>query len=132
MIDRTFPFSVAVAASPVNVMPSDFNPVPADGFMEIYATTDQVSGLTALPTLQFTSNASGTPQTPMLSVVPTNVFGIAFGPGPTMQQKLMSPYAVSRGTNTQLLLSGTNTGATATGRIRVVHYIPGEVVAGLQ
>lgn len=128
MIDRTFNFSVAAAASPVNVMPSDFNPVPADGFMEVYAVSDPASGLTALPTLQFTSNASGTPQTPMLSVIPINTFGIAFT-GPSIMNKMMSPYAVSKGTNTQLLLSGTNAGATATGRIRVVHYVTGEVVS---
>jgi len=129
MIDRTFNFSVAVGAAPVNIMPADFNPVPADGFMEIYAVCDQVAAMTALPTLQFTSNDQGTPQTPMQAVVQTNEFGIAFGPGPTIMNKLMSPYAVRRGANTQLLLSGTNVGATATGRVRVVHYQPGEVVA---
>lgn len=128
MIDRTFAFSVAVAATPVNVMPADFNPVPVDGFMEIYGVSDPASGLTALPTLQFTSNLGGTPQTPMLGLIPINTFGVAFT-GPSIMNKLMSPYAVKQGTNTQLLLSGTNTGATATGRIRVVHYAPGEVVA---
>jgi len=128
MIDTTFTFSVDPGAAPTQVLSSAYTPCPFDGFIEIYAVTDPIAGLTALPTLSFTLGATPTPQTPLQqSVIPVNQFGIIFA-GPTLAERRLSRTAVRTAQNLQLLLGG-GAGATATGRIRVVLYTPEEAAA---
>ena len=130
MIDKTFLFSVAAGAAASNIMPPDFNPVPGDGVMEIWGVTDgAIAGLTALPSVELKLGGA-TPATPLSqSLVPVQEFNIA-NAGPKSSDVVMSPFPVSQGQNTQLLLSG-GTGATATGRFHVRFRTTAEVAAGL-
>ena len=78
MIDKTFGFSIAAGAAGSNVMPSDFNPVPADGVLEIWGVTDgAITGLTGLPSVELKLGGA-TQQSPLSqSVIPIQEFNIA-------------------------------------------------------
>lgn len=130
MIDKTFVFSVAAGAAGTNVMPSDFNPVPADGVLEIWGVTDgAITGLTALPSVELKLGGA-TQQTPLSqSVIPVQEFNIA-NAGPKSSDIVMSAVPVAAAQNTQLILYG-GTGATATGRFHVRFRTTAEVAAGL-
>lgn len=130
MIDKIFSFSVAAGGAASNVMPSDFNPVPDDGVLEVWGVTDGgITGLTALPSIEV--KLGGATQAVPLpsSVVPVQAYGTALA-GPQNADQLLTPVPVAKGTNTQLNLSG-GTGATATGRFHVRFRTTAEVAAGL-
>lgn len=119
MIDQIFGFSAAAAAAAVNIAPTNFNPVPDDGFIELYAAGDTVVGLTALPTAQVILGGTQ-PSIPVPgSVIPFNRANAVFGVGPDLLNRFMARIPVRRGTNLQINLSG-GTGATATGRFRAI------------
>lgn len=130
MIDKIFSFSAAAGAAATNVMPSDFNPVPDDGVLEVWGVVDGgISALTALPTVEV--KLGGATQAVPLpsSVIPVQAFGTALA-GPSTTDILQSPVPVAKGTNTQLNLTG-GAGATATGRFHVRFRTTAEVSAGL-
>lgn len=138
MIDQIFAFSVAAGAAATNVAPANFNPVPADGVIELFGVTDDGAGsLTVLPSVNVTLGGA-TPGVPVPgSVIPmpqgtglaANGFP-AFGVGPTVKHRLMGRVPVRQGTNMQINLSG-GTGQTATGRIRAVFKTTAEAAADI-
>lgn len=129
MIDKTFVWSVAAGAAATNIMPSDYNPIPADGVLEVWGVSDVVTGLTGLASVELKVGGA-TQQTPLSqSVVPVQEFGIV-NAGPTARDVVLSPVPVSQGQNIQLLLYG-GVGATGTGRFHVRFRTTAEVQAGL-
>lgn len=138
MIVKTFEYSVAAAAAPVNVCPSDFNPIPSDGLLDVFAILDGgIAGpLTVPPTLEIVRGGS-TSDTPVRR---GSVTGTPYAPqGTTVQAgnfsdpgvcPVITGLPVRQGTNQQINLAG-GTGATATGRIRVVFRTAGEMSAGV-
>ena len=118
MIDQIFQVSAAAAAAFANFAPTNFNPIPADGTIEAWAVTDQVAGLTALPTLQIILGG----QAPMIpvpgSVIPVNRAAAAFGPGPDLLNRVMPRLPVRQGLNLQVNVAG-GVGATSISRIRL-------------
>ena len=132
MIVQTFEFSIAAGAASTNVMPSSFNPVPADGFLDIFALLDgAIVGLTAPPKVEII--IGGTQNS-----TPVNISSITGSPYNTgaansFQDPSVCPVVrrlpIRQGTNSQLNVSG-GTGATATGRFRVFFYTAAEAAAG--
>jgi hypothetical protein len=119
VIDQIFTFSVAAGAAATNIAPTNFNPVPSDGFIELWAVSDSVAGLTSLASLQVVLGGQQ-PSVPVpASVIPVNRANAATFVGPDLLNKVMKRVPVRQGTNLQLNLSG-GAGATATGRIRAV------------
>lgn len=131
MITKVFEFSVAAGAAAVNLMPSDFNPVPSDGVLDISAMLDAgIAGLTAPPTVAVrmggaasecpveTASITGSPY----GVPPANSFADPINP-------VLTAYPVRAARNIQLLVAG-GTGAVATGRFRVTFRTAAEVSAG--
>src|SRR5579872_3820509 len=117
MIDQTFQFAVAASAAPANVMPSVFNPVPADGVLEVWGVLDALTA--GDQAAQVTVTLGGA--TPYQPVQPTairvNVDGVN-GAGPGPGDYIMTRQGVRQGTNSQLTLQG-GTNHTQTGRLRV-------------
>lgn len=133
MITKTFEFSVAAGAASSNLMPSQFNPVPADGVLDVYGLLDgAISGLTAPPTVSLQLGGD-TETTPVVTSSVTGTPNTAGAAGSYMDPSVC-PIAkgiqVRKGTNTQLNVAG-GTGATATGRFRVVFRTMAEVQAGV-
>jgi hypothetical protein len=126
MIDQIFSFSVAAGAAAVNIAPTNFNPIPADGFVELYGVSDFVVGTTALPAVQIVLGGTQ-PSIPVPgSVIPVNRAAIAAAfVGPDLLNRLLGRTPVRQGTNFQLNISG-GTGATVTGRLRAVFMTPDE------
>lgn len=108
MIDQTFQFAVGAGAPPANFMPASFNPVPADGSLEIWACLDPLgapSPADTVPTISVTLGG-GTPITPVQpTAIQTNQFGIIGGP-PSEATRIMTPQGVEKGTNSQLIITG--------------------------
>lgn len=133
MIIKTFEFSVAAAATASNVMPDDFNPIPDNGVLDIYGVLDSgISSLTAPPTVELVLGGS-TSSTPLrTSSVTGDPYALQtagnFG-DPSVNQ-ILSMMPVRQGTNIALNLAG-GTGATATGRFKVVYRTAQEVTAGV-
>jgi hypothetical protein len=137
VIDEIIQFAVQNGAATSNVAPSNFNPVPADGFLEVWACLDALPAhggvLNGAPTLSVTLGGA-TPYTPVPSAaIRVNVDGIA-GAGPSESDRVMSRQGVRQGTNFQLNLTGgtqaSGTTDTITGRIRVRFVSADEVAAG--
>lgn len=138
MIVKVFEFSAAAAAAPVNVCPSDFNPIPDDGVLDVFATLDGgIAGpLTAPPQIEIVRGGA-TSDTPVRR---GSITGTPYAaPGTTVQAgnfsdpgtcPVLTGLPVRRGTNIQVNLSG-GTGATATGRMRVVFRTPQEITGGV-
>jgi hypothetical protein len=125
VIDQIFEFSVAAGAGPTNVAPTNFNPIPNDGFIEAYAVSDFADDETALPSIQVILGGS-VPSIPVPgSVIPVQDFDVDFA-GPSTRNRFMDPVPVRQGTNLQVNLTG-GTGATITGRIRLVFKTTDEV-----
>lgn len=108
MIDQTFQFAVGAGAAPANFMPASFNPVPDDGSLEVWACLDPLSSPSpadTVPTISVTLGG-GTPITPVQpTAIQTNQFGIVGGP-PSEATRIMAPQGVTRGTNSQLIVTG--------------------------
>lgn len=116
MIDQVVPFAVAAGAVPLNVAPTNFNPVPADGFVEIQAVLDALQAGDFPASISVTLGGA-TPYTPVpFTALRVNVDGVN-GAGPTEKDVVLSRQGVRQGTNFQVNLSG-GTGHTQTGRIR--------------
>ena len=133
MIVNTFEFSVAAGAAATNLAPSAFNPVPADGVLDIFAVLDaSISGLTVPPKIQvllggamqsnpvLTSSITGDPY----ALITAGSFGDA------TVNPVITGLPVRGGTNIQVMVSG-GTGATATGRIKMVFRTAADVQAGV-
>lgn len=138
MIIKTFEFSAAAAAAAVNVCPSDFNPIPANGLLDIFALVDGgISGpLTAPPTVEVVRGGS-TSDTPVrkgsITGSPAQSAGTTAQAGNFTDPSLcpvITGMPVAQGTNIQINLAG-GTGATSTGRMRVVFRTPQEAQAGV-
>jgi len=108
VIDQTFQFAVGSGAAPANFMPSSFNPVPTDGVLEVWGCLDPLGSPNpsdTVPTVMVTLGG-GTPITPVQPTsIQTNQFGIVGGP-PSEATRIMTPQAVERGTNSQLIITG--------------------------
>ena len=132
MIDETFQFAVAAGAPPANVAPTNFNPIPADGFVEVWGCLDALpvhAGVPDLAPIVSITLGGATPYTPVpSSSLKVNVDGVA-GAGPSESDRIMSRQGVRQGTNFQLNLQG-GTVDTMYGRIRVRFVSADEVAAG--
>lgn len=138
MIIKTFEFSAAAAAAAVNVCPSDFNPIPAAGMIDVFAVLDGgIAGpLTVPPTVEIVRGGS-TSDTPVrkgsITGSPAQSAGTTVQAGNFTDPSLcpvITGMPVAQGTNLQINLAG-GTGATATGRMRVVFRTPDEIRAGV-
>jgi hypothetical protein len=117
MIDQRVRFSVAASAAPVNFAPTNVNPIPADGFLEIWGVQDVLSAAANTPASLQVTLGGATPFTPIPgSTLPVNVDGIV-GAGPAPSDVIMPRQAVRQGTNLQALLSG-GVGQSSTGTLR--------------
>lgn len=137
MIIKTFEYSVAAAAASTNVCPSDFNPTPSAGILDVYATLDGgITGpLTVPPKIEVVVGGD-TPQTPVRT---SSVTGSpAQAAGTTAQAgnftdpafcPVVTGLVLRAGVNLSINLSG-GTGATATGRIRMVYRSAQEAQSG--
>lgn len=138
MIIKTFEYSVAAAAAAVNLAPSDFNPIPASGMIDIFAVLDGgISGpITVPPTVEIVRGGP-TSDTPVrrgsITGSPAQSAGTTAQAGNFTDPSLcpvITGMPVSQGTNIQVNVAG-GTGATATGRIRMVFRTPDEIRAGI-
>lgn len=138
MIIKTFEFSVAAAAAAVNLCPSDFNPIPASGVLDIFATVDGgISGPLTVPPSVEVVRGGPTSDTPVrkgsITGSPAQSAGTTAQAGNFTDPSLcpvITGMPVQQGTNIQVNVSG-GTGATATGRIRMVFRTPQEIQAGV-
>ena len=129
MIDQRVRFSVAAGAAPVNVAPTNVNPIPADGFLEIFAVQDALTDAAHTPASLQVTLGGATPFTPVpSSTIPVNTDGIV-GAGPSITDVILGRQAVRQGTNLQALLSG-GVGETCTGTSRVKYVSMEELAAG--
>ena len=118
MIDETFPIAIAAGAASANYMPDNFNPVPADGVIEIWGCMGPLVANTDLAPSVSVTLGGATPYTPVpQAIIRVNTDGVA-GAGPAESDRIMSRQGVRQGTNSQLNISG-GSGHTNTGRIRV-------------
>ena len=133
MIVKTFEFSVAAAAAAANLMPSDFNPVPADGVLDIYGVLDSgIASLTVPPKVELVLGGE-TSQTPVRSSSITGdpyALQTAGNFGDPAGNPIIQQLPVRKATNTALNIAG-GTGATATGRFRVVFRTAAEITSGI-
>lgn len=130
MIDQIIPFTVVTNALPVNVAPSNFNPIPADGILEIWAALDAIAASGDFPAAIQVTLGGATPSTPVpLTAIRVNQFAEP-GAGPSPGDVVMSRQGVRQGTNLQILLSG-GTGGTQNGRIRVKFTSAEELASGI-
>ena len=133
MISNTFEFSVAAAAAATNVAPSAFNPVPADGVLDIFAVLDaSISSLTVPPKIAVLLGGAVQSNPVLTSSITGDTYALvtagSFG-DPTVNP-VITGLPVRAGTNIQVNLSG-GTGATATGRIKMVFRTTDDVRAGV-
>jgi len=125
-IDQTFPFSVAAFALPVNVAPAPFNPIPGDGFIEVWAVNDTPT-VAVLATLSVAiGGETNTLPVPVASIQGSPLGTV--GAPPEAGNKIMDVQGVRSGVNFQLMLTG-GTG-TQTGRIRMRYRSMREMEAG--
>jgi hypothetical protein len=108
MIQQTQQVGVGSGAAPFNVVPAQFNPTPEDGVFEVWACVDPLgspSSADVPPSISVTFGG-GTPISPVQpTAITTNTFGIVGG-APTEANRILSPQAVGKGTNTQVTISG--------------------------
>jgi hypothetical protein len=133
MIAKTFEYSVAAGAAAVNLAPTDFNPVPEDGMVDVYAVLDSgIASLTVPPTIEIVLGGS-------TAATPVRRSSITGGPyalqtagnfGDPLGNPVVTNLPVRKGTNIQVNVAG-GTGATATGRMRVVFRTPQETQSGV-
>ncbi len=133
MIVQTFEFSVAAAAAATNVAPSSFNPIPNDGVLDLYAVLDSgIASLTVPPKIELVLGGATT-STPLRQ---SSVTGdpYALQTAGNFGDPTVNPYVqqlpVRQGTNIAVNLYG-GTGATSTGRIKMVYRTAAEVQAGI-
>lgn len=135
MIIQVFEFSVAAAAAATNLMPSSFNPIPSDGFISIWGLLDaDISSITKPPTASvILGGAMNSTPVNTSSITGTPYSDVADAGATSFQDPSVCPVVrnlpVRQGTNIQLLVAG-GTGATATGRFRVVFQTTAEAAAG--
>lgn len=122
MIERTVEFAVAAAGGPTNVITSDFNPAPFEGFLRVLAVSDPPStggsgAYTGLPSVTVTIGGQPAPTTPVpLSSIPgPRNTAIANTPPENM---ILDWSPVRLSANLQVLLQGTQAAATAAGRFK--------------
>ena len=132
MIDELVQFAVGAGAAASNVAPSNFNPVPADGFLSIWGCLDSLPVHTDVPDAAASISVTiggATPFTPIPnSALRVNVDGVV-GAGPSLSDIVMKRQAVRQGTNLQIYLNGGGTD-THFGRFRVTFESMEEVSTG--
>lgn len=128
MIQQTIQFAVANGAAPANFIPSQFNPIPEDGVLEVWACLDPVGSIATAPTLSVTLGG-GTPINPIQpTAINVNQFNVDGGPI-TEANRMMTPQGVQRGTNAQVTITGGS--VDVTGYLKVVFRTLAEVAQGL-
>lgn len=131
MIQQTIQFAVGAGAAPANFIPSQFNPIPEDGVIDVFACLDPLGSPSAadtVPTISVTLGG-GTPITPVQpTAIQTNQFGVVGGP-PTEATRVCAPQGVTRGTNAQVIIQGGS--VNYTGYLRVMFRTLQEVSQGV-
>lgn len=133
MIVNTFEFSVAAAAAATNLAPSAFNPIPSDGVIDIYAVLDSsIASLTVPPKIQVLLGGAMQSNPVLTGSITCSPYALTTAgayPDPQVCPVITS-LPVRGGTNLQVMVSG-GTGATSTGRIRIVYRSPDDIRAGV-
>lgn len=133
MIVQEFEFSVAAAAAATNVAPSAFNPVPADGVLDVFAVLDSgISSLTVPPKISIQLGGAMNTIPVLSSSVTGDPYALQTAGNFASSQvnPVITGLPVRAATNVQTLLSG-GTGATATGRIKMVFRTAADVSGGV-
>lgn len=133
MIVNTFGFSVAAGAAATNLAPSAFNPVPDDGVIDIFAVLDSgISSLTVPPSIQVLLGGSIQSNPVLTSQITGDPYALqtAGNFGDATVCPVITGLPVRKGTNTQVMVAG-GTGATATGRIKMVFRTAADVSGGV-
>lgn len=117
MIDQIVQFAVEAGAPPANIIPSVFNPIPADGILTIWGVLDALADGDAAAEVSVTLGGATPYQPVQPSAIRVNVDG-QNGAGPSLSDTVMTPQGVRQGTNAQLVIQG-GTNHTQTGRLRV-------------
>ena len=122
MIERTVEFSIAAAGGPTNVITSDFNPAPFEGFLRVLAVSDPAGtggsgAYTSLPSVTVSLGGQPSPTTPVpLSSIPNpENTAIAYTPP---RHVVLDWTPVRLSANVQVLLQGTQAAAAAAGRFK--------------
>lgn len=133
MIVNTFEYSVAAGAAATNLAPSAFNPVPENGVLDVFAVLDSgISSLTKPPQIQILLGGAMQTNPVLTSSITGDPYALqtAGNFGDATVCPVVSGLPVRAGTNTQVMVSG-GTGATATGRIKMVFRTAADVQAGV-
>lgn len=133
MIVAVFEYSVAAAAAATNLAPSAFNPVPSDGVLDLFAVLDaSISSLTVPPKIQLLLGGSMQTNPVITSSITGDPYALitagSFGAADVCP--VITGLPVRQGTNIQVMVSG-GTGATATGRIKMVFRTADDVRSGV-
>jgi hypothetical protein len=133
VIDQTIQIAIGNAAAPANIAPTNFNPIPADGFIEVWGCIDPLPHADDTPPIVSITLGGATPYTPVPSaVLKVNTDGVQ-GAGPDERtDKIMSRQGVRQGTNFQLNVQGGTSaqGDTQVARFRIRFVSADEVAAG--
>lgn len=133
MIVNTFEFSVAAGAAATNLAPSAFNPVPEDGVIDIFAVQDSgISSLTKPAQIQVLLGGAIQSNPVLTGSITGDPYALqtAGNFGDATVNPVITGLPVRRGTNIQVMVSG-GTGATSTGRIKMVFRTAADVQAGV-
>ena len=133
MIIREFEYSVAAASGATNVAPSDFNPIPDDGILDVYAVLDSgIASLTAPPKIEVVLGGATSATPVRQSSITGDPYALqtAGNFGSSQSNPVVQSLPVKRATNIQINLYG-GTGATATGRIKMVFRTASEMAGGV-
>lgn len=133
MIVNTFEYSVAAGAAATNLAPSAFNPVPSDGVLDVFAVLDSgISSLTKPPQIQVLLGGAMQLNPVITSSITGDPYALqtAGNFADATVCPVITGLPVRAGTNTQVMVSG-GTGATATGRIKMVFRTAADVQGGV-
>lgn len=133
MIIQQFEYSVAAAAAATNLAPSAFNPIPSDGVLDVFAVLDSgISSLTVPPKIQIQLGGAMNSIPVLSSSITGDPYALqtAGNFGDATVNPVVTGLPVRAATNIQVLVSG-GTGATATGRIKMVFRTAEDVRGGV-
>jgi hypothetical protein len=120
VIQQTIQVGIGAGAAPFNVVPAQFNPTPEDGVFDVLACVDPLASPSSAdtpPSISVTFGG-GTPISPVQpTALTTNTFSVVGGP-PTEANRVLGDQAVTKGTNTQVTLTGGSVNYTAYIRLR--------------
>lgn len=124
---------MAAAAAATNVAPSAFNPIPDDGVLDVFAVLDSgIAGLTVPPSISVQLGGSMTATPVLTSQITGDPYALqtAGNFADASVCPVVTGLPVRKATNIQVLVSG-GTGATATGRVKMVFRTAQEVTGGV-